>query len=90
MVQTVEALAIDLDSMTVADYAALLVALDIPDPVAIVDILDRYTEGGLKERHWLNYTLALDAASDQVAAGYDALKKAQELVAAARAFGQGR
>ena len=74
-------LVIHLDTMTVADYAALLVALQHDDHMAVIDILDCYTEGGLKERHWLNYWLALQLADEHIEAGKAALMEARAAVA---------
>lgn len=79
---------IDLDSMTVEDYALLLVAMAEDDHITVVDVLDRYTEGGLKGRHWLNFWLALAQADEQIEAGKAALREAQMAVAAAKTFGQ--
>lgn len=81
------ALALDLDAMTVADYAALLVALVDDDHIAVVDILDRYAVGGLKERHWLNYFIAIDMADQHIEAGRKALREAQAAASFANTVG---
>lgn len=67
---------LDLDRMTVEDYTNLLVAMGDDDHFMLAKILDKYVEGGLMGRHWLNFWLVIDQADAQIEAGRNALKTA--------------
>ena len=71
-----QAVVLNLDNMTVEDYTCLLVAMGDDDHYALAVILDKYVEGGLLHRQWLNFWLIIDQADAQIEAGKNALKNA--------------
>lgn len=77
-----EPLVLNLDTMTVLDYARLLAALQNDDHVGIVTILDAYVEGGLLNRQYCNFWLVIDQADAQI----EALRTAVKNATAATAF----
>lgn len=73
-------LTVDLSAMTVEDYAVLRAALEDDDYTTTAALLDRYTVGGLLQRHWLCWYSAIEQAAVQIDEGQNAIQQAQAAV----------
>ena len=72
-----DALLVDLSSMTVEDYLTLTVALDDDDRLVMLDVLDKYAGGRLRQAPWPVWFAALEQAMAQLQPVEDALSEAQ-------------
>lgn len=77
---------LNLEQMTVEDYAQYRACIDKHDYYGAVLILDEYCGGKLRRRHWLNYDLAIEQAEAHFEMGREVRRKAQEAAAMANAF----
>ena len=76
-----DALLVDLSSMTVEDYLRLSVALDDDDRLTMLDVLDKYAGGGLRQAPWPVWFAALEQAMAQLQPVEDALSEVQTMTA---------
>ena len=76
-----DALLVDLSSMTVEDYLTLTVALDDDDRLVMLDVLDKYAGGRLRQAPWPCWFAALEQAMAQLQPVEDALGEAQTMTA---------
>lgn len=80
-------LVLHLDDMPAAVYAELMDAMADGCNVAVLDILDNYVDGGLKERHWIYFEMAVAVARTTFQDAVASVNEAQEATQTAAAWG---
>jgi len=81
------ALFLNLETMTVEDYALYRTFMHSGDYHSAVEVLDRYAGGQLLKRHWLNYDEAIEQAEAHFAMGRRVRDEAKAACAEANTAG---